>query len=179
MRSRNPSVISVYLPDLSAFVPQDDRLHGFFTVKSYMRHYARLTRVNLPSDKLEEKIDDLLAKLGLTEQKGTLVGDLFLKGLSGGQKRRLSIALEALSSPANFFLDEPTSGLDAESALQVMEFLRDYARSAAGRRVVLTIHQPSTFIWERIDNVVLLSKGKLMFEGARSNMEEFFRINLC
>jgi len=139
-----------------------------------MRHYARLANVGLPSDRLNAKIDELIAQLGLTEQKGTIVGDLFLKGLSGGQKRRLSIALEALSSPDNFLLDEPTSGLDAESALQVMEFLRAYARGAAGRRVVLTIHQPSTFIWERIDNVVLLSKGMVVYEGSRGQMEDFF-----
>lgn len=164
----------VHLPGLTALVPQDDRLHGFFTVKSYLKHYARLTNIRLPADQLNAKIDDLIAHLGLTEQKGTIVGDLFLKGLSGGQKRRLSIALEALSSPDNFVLDEPTSGLDAESALQVMEFLKSYARGAAGRRVVLTIHQPSTFIWERIDNVVLLSKGMIVYEGARSDMEEFF-----
>jgi len=164
----------VHLPGLTSFVPQDDRLHGFFTVKSYMRHYARLSHVGLPSDQLDAKIDELISQLGLTEQQGTIVGDLFLKGLSGGQIRRLSIALEALSSPDNFILDEPTSGLDAESALQVMEFLRGYARGAAGRRVVLTIHQPSTFIWERIDNVVLLSKGMIVYEGARTMMEKFF-----
>lgn len=164
----------VHLPGLTAFVPQDDRLHGFFTVKSYMQHYARLAKVDLPAEELDEKIDLLISQLGLTEQMSTIVGDVFLKGLSGGQKRRLSIALEALTNPTNFFLDEPTSGLDAESALQVMEFLKGYARAASGRRVILTIHQPSAFIWERIDNIVLLSKGKLMYEGARSNMEEFF-----
>jgi ABC-type multidrug transport system ATPase subunit len=58
-----------------------------------------------------------------------------------------------------------------------MEFLKNYARSAAGRRVVLTIHQPSAFIWERIDNVVLLSKGKVMYEGSRANIEDFFASN--
>lgn len=168
------AVADIHLPGLSAFVPQDDRLHGFFTVKSYMRHYARLSHIKMPRKELEESIDALIAELGLTEQRDTIVGDLFLKGLSGGQKRRLSIALEALSCPENFFLDEPTSGLDAESALQVMEFLKCYARGSPGRRVILTIHQPSAFIWERIDNVVLLSKGKVVYEGARSNIEDFF-----
>lgn len=139
-----------------------------------MKHYARLSNIKMQSSELEVTINALIAELGLTEQKDTIVGDLFLKGLSGGQKRRLSIALEALSCPENFFLDEPTSGLDAESALQVMEFLKSYARGAAGRRVILTIHQPSAFIWERIDNVVLLSKGKLVYEGARVNIETFF-----
>jgi ABC-type multidrug transport system ATPase subunit len=63
---------------------------------------------------------------------------------------------------------------DAESALQVMDFLKSHAREAGGRRVILTIHQPSSFIWQMIDNVVLLSKGKLMYQGSRENMEAFF-----
>ena len=86
-------------------------LHGFFTVKSYMYHYARMANVSLPKKDLDEKIDTLLKQLGLAEQKDTRVGDIFLKGLSGGQKRRLSVALEALTDPLNLFLDEPTSGL--------------------------------------------------------------------
>jgi ABC-type multidrug transport system ATPase subunit len=105
------TLMSVNLPGESAFVPQEDHLHGFFTVKSYMKHYARLSGMKLPPDELEQKIDGLIAQLGLTEQASTIVGDLFLKGLSGGQKRRLSICLEALTDPRNFFLDEPTSGL--------------------------------------------------------------------
>jgi ABC-type multidrug transport system ATPase subunit len=93
-------------------VPQDDQLHGFFTVKSYLQHYARLTRLSASISKreLDERITSLMADLGLTESANTIVGDLFLKGLSGGQKRRLSIALEALTDPNNLFLDEPTSG---------------------------------------------------------------------
>ena len=76
-----------------------------------MYHYAKLAKVNLPRKEIDEKIDTLLKQLGLAEQKGTRVGDIFLKGLSGGQKRRLSVALEALTDPMNLFLDEPTSGL--------------------------------------------------------------------
>lgn len=97
-------------------------------------HYARLSGMKL-STELEQEIDELLKDLGLTEQANTIVGDIFLKGLSGGQKRRLSVALEALTQPKNFFLDEPTSGLDAESAYQVMEFLKKYVRASPGRRV--------------------------------------------
>jgi ABC-type multidrug transport system ATPase subunit len=176
----------VRLPGVSAMVPQDDRLHGFYTVRTYLEHYARLSGLyaastegavqETPSTKqaVQERIERLIQQLGLVDQTDTIVGDLFLKGLSGGQKRRLSIALEALSQPTNFFLDEPTSGLDAESALQVMEFLKDYARGAAGRRVILTIHQPSSFIWQTIDHVILLSKGQLVYNGHRAKCENFF-----
>jgi ABC-type multidrug transport system ATPase subunit len=166
----------VHLPGVSSFVPQDDRLHGFYTVQTYLEHYARLAGLydDSTTDEVQELIQNLIQQLGLVEQTDTVVGDLFIKGLSGGQKRRLSIALEALSQPTNFFLDEPTSGLDAESALQVMEFLKEYVRAAAGRRVVLTIHQPSSFIWQTIDQVILLSKGQLVYNGGRLQCETFF-----
>ena len=139
-----------------------------------MRHYANLTGLQGTRTDRDAIIDGLMKDMGLWEQRNTIVGDVFLKGLSGGQKRRLSICLEALSNPNNFVLDEPTSGLDAESALQVMEFLKKYVRKARGRRVILTIHQPNNFIWNLIDNCILLSKGQLMYEGPRSRMEEFF-----
>jgi ABC-type multidrug transport system ATPase subunit len=103
-----------------------------------------------------------------------IVGDLSLKGLSGGQKLCLSIVLEALAELVLFCLDKPTSGLDAEWALQVMEFLRQYASRGGGHQVIPTIHQPLSFIWQTIDNTILLSKGKLMYSGPRADMESFF-----
>jgi len=174
--SNTKGTASVHLPGLTAFVPQNDILHGFFTVQSYLRHYASLTGMKWTRIERDEKIDELIRDMGLWEQRNTIVGDAFLKGLSGGQKRRLSICLEALSCPNNFVLDEPTSGLDAESALQVMEFLKKYVLAARGRRVILTIHQPNGFIWNLVDNCILLSKGHLVYAGPRNRMEEFFAL---
>jgi len=85
--------------------------------------------------------------------------------------------LEALTNPSSLFLDEPTNGLDSQSALQLVKFLNRYAREVPGRRVILTIHQPSSFIWEKIDNIILLSQGKLMYQGNRCLMEIFFLAN--
>ena len=109
-----------------------------------MQHYARLAGLPM-NDETNQRIDTLLKQLGLAGQADTVVGDIFKSGLSGGQQRRLSVALEALTCPNTFLLDEPTSGLDAASALQVMDFLRTSSREAPGRRVILTIHQPSSF----------------------------------
>lgn len=164
----------VRMPGSTAFVPQEDQLHGFYTCRSYLHHYARLC--GIPLSAATPRVEELLKQLGLLEQadNGTIVGDVFLKGLSGGQRRRLSVALECVSHPTQLVLDEPTSGLDAESALKMMEFLKSYARAGKGRRVVLTIHQPSSFLWQTIDHVILLSKGKLMYEGSREHMESFF-----
>lgn len=159
-----------------SMVPQDDRLHGFYNCESYLEHYTKLSGQKLDFSS-KQKISDLLADLGLKESKDVRVGDVFLKGLSGGQKRRLSIALEANSYPNILFLDEPTSGLDSESAYRVMEFLHNYTRTGGGRQVILTIHQPSSYLWELIDNVVLLAKGKLIYSGPRHLMETFFEVN--
>ena len=135
----------VALPDNDAYVPQDDRLHGFYTCQMYMEHYARLvgmkplidccssrkndkdgngggSDVEAPpqdnsqqehqsgtnNENVQELITTILSEVGLSAQRNTVVGGLFKRGLSGGQKRRLSVALEALSSPLNLFLDEPT-----------------------------------------------------------------------
>eukprot|EP00984_Skeletonema_dohrnii_P003814 scaffold1311_cov140-Skeletonema_dohrnii-CCMP3373.AAC.1 len=195
----------VCLPDNDAYVPQDDRLHDFYTCQQYMEHYARLSGMkklfdccerkkasnNVDGDNKDEEaanplthstdklIAQILDEVGLSAQKDTPVGGMFRRGLSGGQKRRLSVALEALSSPMNLFLDEPTSGLDSESALELMEYLKTYARKknpVTGRRhrVIITIHQPSSRIWELIDNVVLLARGRLIYQGRRTLMDSFY-----
>jgi len=166
----------VDLAGSKSYVPQGDRLHGFYTCNDYMKHYARLAGMEL-NDDTNQYIDEIFEVLGLTAHRDTIVGDIFLRGLSGGQKRRLSVALEALTSPCNLFLDEPTSGLDSESALRLIKFAKEYARQGSGRRVILTIHQPSSFIWKELDNIVLLSQGKLMYQGSRTLMEQFFELN--
>lgn len=86
----------VLLPGASAFVPQLDHLHGFYTPRTYLKHYARLAGIAHQPD-INNKIEALLKKLGLTDAGDTIVGDIFFKGLSGGQQRRLSLALEALT----------------------------------------------------------------------------------
>jgi len=165
----------VNLAGQMGFVPQHDHLHGFYTCRTYMNHYTRLAGMKT-NDENTNLVKELLKGLGMENHADTIVGDMFRKGLSGGQKRRLSVALESLSRPETLFLDEPTSGLDSESAFQVMKFLDEYARHP-GRRVILTIHQPSSFIWDMIDHVVLLSKGKLMYQGPRADIESYFAHN--
>lgn len=164
----------VNLPGKPAYVPQGDHLHGFYTCETYLSHYARLAGLDPNSEEVKSHIRDLLQSLGLTLQQTTRVGDIFLRGLSGGQKRRLSVALEALTSPSILFLDEPTSGLDSNSAMHLMKFLKQYCLDVPGRRVILTIHQPSSLLWDQIDHIVLLSQGKLMYQGPRVDMERFF-----
>jgi ABC-type multidrug transport system, ATPase component len=94
----------VNLAGQMGFVPQHDHLHGFYTCRTYMEHYTRLAGMKI-NDENTNFAKELLAGLGMDNHAGTIVGDMFRKGLSGGQKRRLSVALEALSRPETLFLD--------------------------------------------------------------------------
>jgi ABC-type multidrug transport system ATPase subunit len=110
--------------------------------------------------------------MGLAHVRATRVGDSFTKGISGGQLKRLSIAVEIVALPGLIFLDEPTSGLDSSIALEVMTVVRGLADK--GRTVVSTIHQPSPEVFSLFHKVVLLSAGRVIFCGsARDAIKHF------
>ena len=92
--------------------------------------------------------------------------------LSGGERRRLSFATEILTDPSILFFDEPTSGLDSFMAISIVESMRQLAQS--GKTIIFTIHQPSSELVELIDNISLISQGRLTFLGSRSHAAEFF-----
>jgi hypothetical protein len=96
-----------------------------------------------------------------------------LRGLSGGERKRLSIAAGILAAPSVIFLDEPTSGLDSFAALTVMGYLKCMARDA-GHVVISSIHQPRSAIWSLFDKVTLLASGRLMYHGSCDHMLEWF-----
>jgi ABC-type multidrug transport system ATPase subunit len=102
-------------------------------------------------------------KMGLQDCADNKVGNWHLRGLSGGEKRRLSISLEILTQPYVLFLDEPTSGLDSASALFVIHALKNIALD--GRIVVCSIHQPSSYIFDLFDDLCLLSSGETIYFG--------------
>eukprot|EP00644_Phytophthora_capsici_P013018 jgi/Phyca11/13938/fgenesh1_pg.PHYCAscaffold_5_\ len=106
---------------VTGYVDLEDSLLGSFTVLETMRMAAKLSLPNSVTFKqIEARVDDVVEAMGLATCRHTLVGDIFRKGMSGGQKRRLSIAIELLSNPSVFFLDEPTSGLDSSATHNVM-----------------------------------------------------------
>ncbi len=98
--------------------------------------------------------------------------DRGIKGISGGERRRLSFAAEILTDPSILFFDEPTSGLDSFMAISIVESMRQLAQS--GKTVVFTIHQPSSELVELIDNICLMSEGRLIFQGTKSDANAFF-----
>lgn len=152
----------------TCYIQQDDRLNPLFTVQEIMGMATDLKLGNSLNYKAKEMlIDDILDTLDLFKTKETRCGRL-----SGGQKKRLSIALELIDNPPVMFLDEPTTGLDSSSSLQCIAMLQNLARG--GRTIVCTIHQPSAAIYDMFDHVYLLADGRCMYQGTPSNTVPFF-----
>lgn len=153
------------------YVPQDDIIHRDLTVGQALYYTAKL---RLPADfgrqEIEERIASVLRQLGLQGTENVLIGSPEKKGISGGQRKRVNLAMELLTDPIVLFLDEPTSGLSSEDALMVMKVLRGLAD--AGKTILLTIHQPSLEAFRLMDNLVLVSRdagsrdpGRLVYYG--------------
>jgi ABC-type multidrug transport system ATPase subunit/ABC-type multidrug transport system permease subunit len=157
-----------------SYVAQEDSLLGAFTTKETLLYTAALTRPwNIGYDARVEIVKELLHMLGLDGCADTLVGDIFIKGLSGGQRRRLSLGLALLSMPKILLLDEPTSGLDAAAAFEIVKLLKNLAGSKR-IAVAATIHQPSTELWNLFDNVCFLTGGEVVYNGPRASSIAYF-----
>ena len=151
------------------FVPQTDVLIRELSLRESVLHSA-LTRLPRTLSRAEaaERADDVLEALGLAHVADSLVGDESARGVSGGERKRLNIALELVADPLVLFLDEPTTGLDSAAALGVVEALRRLARGR-GITVVAVVHQPRQEIVEAIDDLVLLGRGgRPVFLGPRA-----------
>jgi ABC-type multidrug transport system ATPase subunit len=155
---------------IHAFVPQEPSLMGVLTVKETLNYAAAFAGAN--TEQRSHLITDSLAELGMSHCEETRVGDVFFKGISGGQKKRLSIGVELMKQPSLVLLDEPTSGLDSAAAFQLCQRVSELA--ASGRTVVATIHQPSAEVLNLFDKVLLMARGKTVYYGPVSGMVEYF-----
>ncbi|CAM6047765.1 unnamed protein product [Sphagnum compactum] len=117
----------------------------------------------MPKAEKRAIVESTLVDMGLQDCANTPIGNWHLRGLSGGERRRVSIALEVLTRPCMLFLDEPTSGLDSASAFFVITTLKNLARD--GRTVIASIHQPCSEVLDLFDNLFLLSHGQTIFFG--------------
>jgi ABC-type multidrug transport system ATPase subunit/pSer/pThr/pTyr-binding forkhead associated (FHA) protein len=139
------------------YVPQEDIMHAELTVWEALYYSARL---RLPPDtrrtEIDERIGGLLADLGLEGARDVRIGSARKKGISGGQRKRVNLAMELLTDPSILFLDEPTSGLSSEDALTVMKILRRLADG--GKTLLLTLHQPSRQVFRRMDHLIVMGK---------------------
>ncbi|KXJ85279.1 putative ABC transporter [Microdochium bolleyi] len=159
---------------VSAYVEQEDALVGSLTASETLNFAARLALAPTVSKAERVRIiESLLTAFGLKGQASTLVGTPIRKGLSGGQKRRLSVAAQLITSPKILFLDEPTSGLDSAASLQVISFLKAIAKQH-NLIVIASIHQPSTSTFAMFDKLLLLSRGATVYCGPVSDIHNYF-----
>lgn len=147
-----------------AYVRQEDLFFSQLTVRETLSLAAELQLPKTWKAKARERyVQELLYRLGLVTCADTIVGDTKVRGISGGEKKRLSIACELIASPSVIFADEPTTGLDAFQAERVMETLRKLAQE--GHTVVCSIHQPRGSIYSKFDDLILLSSGAVVYAG--------------
>ncbi|KAJ3385539.1 hypothetical protein HDU84_002189 [Entophlyctis sp. JEL0112] len=154
----------------SAYVAQDDSLIGCFTVFETVSFALELCLPTTNKPVRDAKVYELLSQFGLTKCANSAVGDLFIRGISGGEKRRLSILLQLVKQPKIAFLDEPTSGLDSAASFKVMEVIKNLAKTK-NMTVVCTIHQPSPSTYGLFDKVLFLARGKTVYFGAAQGAE--------
>ena len=140
----------------SACVTQDDVLPGTSTVWEHLLFHATLRMpIGTSTNALRRRVGQTMRDLGIEKLADSLIGDQFSRGLSGGEKRRVSIATELLMSPGIMFLDEPTTGLDSTNAAKVVDILSKLG-SRHGVTVLLSIHQPRPDIFRLLDRILIL-----------------------
>ncbi|KAJ0958055.1 putative AAA+ ATPase domain, pigment precursor permease/Protein ATP-binding cassette sub-family G [Helianthus annuus] len=156
---------------ICGFVAQEDNLLPLLTVKETLMYSAKFRLKEMSSKEKEERVECLIRELGLVHVRDSFVGDEDDRGISGGERKRVSIGVDMIPDPPILLLDEPTSGLDSSSALQVIELLSNMARSKQ-RTIILSIHQPSYRVLQYISNFLILSNGSVVHNGSLDSLEE-------
>lgn len=157
---------------LSSYVMQDDVFFHFMTPKETLLFTSKL-RKKQSNEEHEKQVMDLIEELKLTKCMNTRIGDERHKGISGGEKKRVSIGVEIISNPSILYLDEPTSGLDSQTSYIVIDFLKGLAKSK-NIIVIFTIHQPSSNIFSLFNKLIILNKGQEVYQGPSMDVIPYF-----
>lgn len=169
----NDQPYTKFLKSRIGFVTQDDVLFPHLTVKETLT-YAALLRLpkTLTKQEKEQRATDVISELGLERCQDSMIGGSYVRGISGGEKKRVCIGNEIIINPSLLLLDEPTSGLDSTTALRIVQLLQDIAE--AGKTVITTIHQPSSRLYHKFDKLILLGKGSMLYFGKASEAMIYF-----
>ena len=160
--------------DLIGFVPQDDLLIEELTVYQNLWYTAKLCFEGMPDHEIDKRVLKTLKDLGLDAARDLKVGSAINKYISGGQRKRLNIALELIREPAVLFLDEPTSGLSSADTEKVINLLKE--QTFKGKLIIVNIHQPSSDVYKLFDRLWLLDKGGYpVFDGNPIDAITYFK----
>ncbi|XP_022936361.1 ABC transporter G family member 25-like [Cucurbita moschata] len=157
----------------TGFVTQDDVLYPHLTVRETLI-FCSLLRLPLSLSK-QDKVavaESVIVELGLTKCQNTIIGNAFIRGVSGGERKRVSIGHEMLINPSLLILDEPTSGLDSTAAHRLVTTMAALAHK--GKTIVTSIHQPSSRVYQTFDKVLVLSEGRCLYYGKGSEAMSYF-----
>jgi ABC-type multidrug transport system ATPase subunit len=162
------------LEGIIGFISQDDLLIEELTVFQNLYFNAKLCFGNLSEIELKRKVIDILYSVGLYEAKDLVVGNPLQKIISGGQRKRLNIALELIREPEVLFVDEPTSGLSSRDSENIMELLKEL--TFKGKLIFVVIHQPSSDIFKQFDRLFIIDKGGYpVFDGNPIDAVVYFK----
>ncbi|XP_064504440.1 ATP-binding cassette sub-family G member 5 isoform X1 [Pseudopipra pipra] len=158
--------------DCFSYVPQSDTLLSFLTIQESLTYTALLTLKKCSNNFIKKKVDAVMTELSLSHMADKIIGSHNIGGISGGERRRVSVAAQLLQDPKVMLLDEPTTGLDCLTANQLVLLLSELAHR--DRIVILTIHQPRSELFRLFDKIAIMSFGEMVFCGNPMEMITFF-----
>ncbi|XP_043530401.1 broad substrate specificity ATP-binding cassette transporter ABCG2 [Chiloscyllium plagiosum] len=158
---------------ISGYVVQDDVVMGTLTVRENLQFSAALRLPkNIRNKEKNNRIVQVIKELGLSKVADSKVGTPFIRGVSGGERKRTNIGMELIIDPSVLFLDEPTTGLDASTALAVLMLLQRMSRK--GKTIIFSIHQPRYSIFKLFGSLTLLANGRLVYHGPSAEALDYF-----
>uniref|UniRef100_A0A672L199 ATP-binding cassette sub-family G member 5 n=1 Tax=Sinocyclocheilus grahami TaxID=75366 RepID=A0A672L199_SINGR len=158
--------------DCFSYVLQSDNLLSYLTVEETLTYTAQLALRKHSSEAIRKKVAAVMAELSLGHVAHSVIGGRIFPGISGGERRRVSIASQLLQDPKVILLDEPTTGLDSMTTNQIVVLLAELARR--DRIVIVTIHQPRSELFRVFNRIAIMSQGELVFCGKPEEMVDFF-----
>jgi len=167
-----PMTRKMYI-DHCMYVPREDNLWPTMTPRQHLEFAFKQFKPEMTLSGRDAAIDDLLSATGMKSCQHTQAGGLLFQGLSGGQRRRLSLAIAIVKEPRVIILDEPTSGLDSAAAAAIVSLLKSIA-TRCNIALVVTIHQPSAAVFAAFQKLLVLSEGRVAYCGARNDVSAYF-----